>query len=320
MKPRIFIGSSSEGLYVAEYVKNYFSADYDCVVWNDNVFKYNKSFLETLLNSASLFDFGFLIFTKDDLEIIRDSIFDEARDNVIFEYGLFLGRLGVERAFILAEEGVKIPSDFLGITLAQVATTNGTDGKKVVMADQLDKELSRLKNLIDDYVRLGHLGLLPSTVIAISYYENFVKLVSDWINDNLGNIPCGDKSYSSAKLKIVIPSNLDADIKKRASLYYHKQGLADSAINSKGRNYPVHFADKIEGDEMVIYDMPTILNGIDKAIDMYFRTGHIGKSEDQQLAEEREMGNFERVLRLLIQQDAFCRECVEIIGEDTGIE
>ena len=315
MRPRIFIGSSTEGLYAAEYVKDYFSADYDCVVWNDNVFKYNKSFLETLLNSASLFDFGFLIFTKDDLAIVRDEAFEEARDNVIFEYGLFLGRLGVERAFILAEEGVKIPSDFLGITLAQIPTLETPDGKKSVLSNQMDEELSKLKKLIDDYVRLGHLGLLPSTVIAISYYENFVKLVSDWINDNIGAIPCGEEKYATARLRIVIPSDLDADIKKRASLYYRKQGLSDSAINSKGRNYPVHFADKVEGDEMVIYDMPTILNGIDKAIDMYFRTGHIGKSEEQQFAEEREMGNFERVLRLLIQQDAFCRDCVEIIEE-----
>lgn len=315
MRPRVFIGSSTEGLYAAEYVKDYFSADYDCVVWNDNVFKYNKSFLETLLNSASLFDFGFLIFTKDDLAIVRDQAFEEARDNVIFEYGLFLGRLGVERAFILAEEGVKIPSDFLGITLAQISTSEAPDGKKAVLSVQMDVELAKLKKLIDDYVRLGHLGLLPSTVIAISYYENFVKLVSDWINDNIGAIPCGEKEFATAKLKIVIPSDLDADIKKRASLYYRKQGLSDSAINSKGRNYPVHFADKVEGDEMVIYDMPTILNGIDKAIDMYFRTGHIGKSEEQQFAEEREMGNFERVLRLLIQQDAFCRDCVEIIEE-----
>ena len=114
MKPRIFIGSSSEGLYIAEYVKHYFSSDYDCVIWNDDVFKFNHSFLETLLNSASLFDFGFLIFTKDDLSLIRDSVFENARDNVIFEYGLFLGRLGLDRAFVIAEEGVKIPSDFLG--------------------------------------------------------------------------------------------------------------------------------------------------------------------------------------------------------------
>ena len=31
--------------------------------------------------------------------------------------------------------------------------------------------------------------------------------------------------------------------------------------------------------------------------------------------EDREMGNFVRVLTLLIQEDAFCRDCVEIIDE-----
>lgn len=68
-------------------------------------------------------------------------------------------------------------------------------------------------------------------------------------------------------------------------------------------------------DILEISDMPTILNGIDKAIDMYFRVGHIGKSNDQQLTEERELGSFIRVLQLLIDQDAFCRECVEIKQE-----
>ena len=59
--------------------------------------------------------------------------------------------------------------------------------------------------------------------------------------------------------------------------------------------------------------MPTILSGIDKAIDMYFRVGHIGKTTEQQLAEDNEMNNFKRVLQLLINEDSFCRECVEIL-------
>ncbi len=315
MKPRIFIGSSFEGLYAAEYIKHYLSTDYDCVVWNDGVFKYNRSFLETLLNSASLFDFGFLIFTKDDLTLSRDEAFEQARDNVLFEYGLFLGRLGLDRAFVVAEKGVKIPSDFLGYTLTQMNTLKDVDGKNIVDDTKFSVELSKLKAQIDDFVRLGHLGLLPSTVIAISYFDNFVQLVSDWLNENMGAIPCGDKTFKSARLRIVIPSNFDADLKKRAAIYYRKLGLSETSFPSKGRNYPVHISEITEGDEVVIYDMPSILNGIDKAIDMYFRVGHIGKKEDQQLAEEHEMSNFENVLRLLISQDAFCKSCVEIIHE-----
>ena len=286
MRPRVFIGSSSEGLYAAEYIKHFFSADYDCVIWNEDVFKFNKSFLETLLKSASLFDFGFLIFTKDDVALSRDIVFETARDNVIFEYGLFLGRLGVDRAFVVIEEGTKIPSDFMGYSLTQMKTEKGTDGKAKIVDAQFAHELGKLKLQIDDYVRLGHLGLLPSTVIAISYFENFVKLVADWLSDNVGVIPCGDKTYKSAKLKVVIPSNLDADIKKRAAMYYRRLGLSESSFQSRGRSYPVHMAEVVEGEQVVIYDMPSILNGIDKAIDMYFRVGHIGKTVDQQFAED----------------------------------
>ena len=34
-----------------------------------------------------------------------------------------------------------------------------------------------------------------------------------------------------------------------------------------------------------IYDMPTILNGIEKILELYFRVEHIGKTSGQQLAE-----------------------------------
>lgn len=58
--------------------------------------------------------------------------------------------------------------------------------------------------------------------------------------------------------------------------------------------------------------MPTILSGIDKAIDMYFRVGHIGKTQEQQLTEERELNNFTRVLSLLISQEAFAEKLLKL--------
>ena len=41
MKARIFIGSSIEGLPVAQRIKEYFEPEYDCYIWNDGIFKYN---------------------------------------------------------------------------------------------------------------------------------------------------------------------------------------------------------------------------------------------------------------------------------------
>lgn len=117
MKPRIFIGSSTEGLAVAQRIKTFFEPDYDCYIWNDGIFQFNEGFLETLLKSASLFDFGFMIFAADDISRIRNQEYNTARDNVLFEYGLFLGRVGIDRAYIIKEDTVKIPSDILGVTL-----------------------------------------------------------------------------------------------------------------------------------------------------------------------------------------------------------
>ena len=170
MKPRIFIGSSTEGLPVANRIKDYFEPDYECKIWNDGIFQYNDNFLDTLMKSASLFDFAFMVFSADDLTKARDSFFETPRDNVMFEYGLFLGRVGNQRAFVIKDKKVKILSDLLGITLADYETDDTG-----LATHSLEVTLEQLKKKIDDNVRLGQLGLLPSTVIAISYFENFIK-------------------------------------------------------------------------------------------------------------------------------------------------
>lgn len=315
MKPRIFIGSSTEGLPVANRIKDYFEPDYECKIWNDGIFQYNDNFLDTLMKSASLFDFAFMVFSADDLSKVRDSFFETPRDNVMFEYGLFLGRVGNQRAFVIKDKKVKILSDLLGITLADYETDDTG-----LATHSLEVTLEQLKKKIDDNVRLGQLGLLPSTVIAISYFENFIKLVADQIYPFPRDGVMDGKKYESAKLRIVIPKDLDADMKRRATVYYVKNGLSEKVINTSHRSYPIHVqANNENEDVLVIADMPTILNGIDKAIDMYFRVGHIGKSIEQELTEHREMSNFVHVLKLLVEGDAFCKECVEIVNEDNEI-
>lgn len=311
MKPRIFIGSSTEGLKVAERIKKYFSPDYECFIWNDGIFQCNESFLDTLVKSASLFDFGFMVFSADDESVVRDENFETPRDNILFEYGLFLGRVGLDRAFVIAENTVKIPTDMLGITQTRYKVEINEQGEKIV-TDSLENGLEKLKKQIDENLHLGHLGLLPSTVIAISYFEGFVKLAAEWIMST-SNLELESRIYKGGILYIKIPDTLDADIKKSAMLFYRKQGLHEAKMSTGHRHYPIHFVAKEDDDVLEIYDMPTILSGIDKAIDMYFRVGHIGKSNQQQLAEDNEMNNFRRALQLLINEDAFCRECVKII-------
>ena len=123
-------------------------------------------------------------------------------------------------------------------------------------------------------------------------------------------IQIGDKIYKSAKIRIVIPRTLDADMKRQATIYFRKIHFESYPITTVHRSYPIYVESTSEGnvkDKAIIADM---------AIDMYFRVGHIGKTQEQKLTEERELNNFTRVLSLLISQEAFCREIVEIVDDD----
>src|SRR4051794_16999646 len=128
MTTRIFIGSSTEGLKVAEYIKDKLNNDplnadpnnrvFECILWNDGeVFEKNTSYLDSLLKAACMFDFGILVATKDDKSVVRKKSFGTPRDNVIFEFGLFIGRIGPNRAFVIQEQDVKLPSDMAGISV-----------------------------------------------------------------------------------------------------------------------------------------------------------------------------------------------------------
>ena len=115
--PEIFIGSSSEGLEVARAIEHHLHDVADTTIWKDGVFRPGVSFLQTLLDSIDGFDFAVLALTPDDLVDSRDESFSSPRDNVIFELGLFMGRLGPRRTFFVSEEDtlLKLPSDLSGI-------------------------------------------------------------------------------------------------------------------------------------------------------------------------------------------------------------
>ncbi|MDR1584071.1 MAG: nucleotide-binding protein [Prevotellaceae bacterium] len=316
MKPRIFIGSSSEGLVVAKEVKTFFEKDYECYLWTDDIFRYNENFLETLMKEASLFDFGFMIFTKDDYTKSRQQVFDTPRDNVVFEFGLFLGRLGKDNAFIIQDEDVKLPSDLFGNTLVKFKCKKQnrilSKGKPALDKDSLLESLEKLKRQIEAKIHLGVLGMLPSTVLAIGYFNNFVQPICEYLSSSTSEIEINGIKHKQFKFKIVLPKDLDSDIKKRANTFYKEKSFELIDIPTSGRPYPLFVAVDSSNNTLMLSDMPTTLSGIDKAIEMYLRKGHIGKSNEQQLLEDRELRNFETVLKNLIESDAYCKSFVDI--------
>lgn len=120
-RPRVFIGSSSEGLIIANKIQELLTQNFSVVVWNQGtVFGLGDSTLEALESAVLEYQFGIFIFTPDDRLQTRGETISVARDNVLFELGLFIGRLGRHNAFVVhpGKRAIQLPSDLLGITTA----------------------------------------------------------------------------------------------------------------------------------------------------------------------------------------------------------
>lgn len=117
-KPSVFVGSSSEGLEVARAIRVNLSDDARVTLWNEGPFRPMHGYLESLVNALDQFDFAVLVATADDLTTQRQEATLTPRDNVLFELGLFLGRLGRERTFLVSSTNPspRLPSDLAGVT------------------------------------------------------------------------------------------------------------------------------------------------------------------------------------------------------------
>ena len=121
MRPTLFIGSSTESLDIAYAAQSNLEDVAEVLVWTQGIFELTKSYLESLLDALDDTEFGLFIFQADDVTKIRGTETRTARDNVVFELGLFIGRLGREHTYILIPKGIgdfRLPSDLLGISTA----------------------------------------------------------------------------------------------------------------------------------------------------------------------------------------------------------
>lgn len=117
---RVFIICSVEALDIARAIETQLEHDKVFVkIWTDGVFKASKYPIESLEEQLDESDFAIAIAQPDDtVKTARGKKKSTPRDNVIFELGLFVGRLGRLRSILLEPRGeeVHLPSDLSGLT------------------------------------------------------------------------------------------------------------------------------------------------------------------------------------------------------------
>lgn len=107
-----------EGLKIARVLQSELESATGCTVrrWDIRTFAPGSLTLEALLDEAKAVDFAILVATGEDTITSRGTQAPVARDNIIFEFGLFLGVLGRDRVYLLSVGEVKLPSDLSGLT------------------------------------------------------------------------------------------------------------------------------------------------------------------------------------------------------------
>jgi hypothetical protein len=131
--PSLFIGSSVEALDVAYALQEGLDYDAQPTVWSQGVFAPTRGTLSSLLAALPRFEFSIFIFSPDDITRLRGADHRVARDNVVFEFGLFVGKLGPDRCFYVVPRDVPdfhLPTDLLGTT-ALTYRADRTDGNLV---------------------------------------------------------------------------------------------------------------------------------------------------------------------------------------------
>ncbi|WP_299506991.1 TIR domain-containing protein [uncultured Roseobacter sp.] len=146
MLEKIFVGSSTETLSVAEQLKQQLSQSSEVTVWTDGVFKPGSYFLDSLVQAGDIYDFFVLLALDDDRVVTRGKQHFAPRDNLIFELGLFLGKVRKERVILVTDRGrpIKLPSDIAGIQVLRLDFAGKLEEEIATVAQEILSAVSTL--------------------------------------------------------------------------------------------------------------------------------------------------------------------------------
>jgi DNA-binding MarR family transcriptional regulator len=175
-RPRVFVGSSSEGLDIAKTIQLNLDHLAEVTLWSQGVFGLGEGTLESLVACQDQFDFAVLVLSPDDLVNSRGSTSHAPRDNIMFELGLFMGSLGRNRTFAVYDRtaNIKLPSDLAGVTVASFhphSTGNLTaalGASCTLIENAIHAQNRRSEKQQSDYVQLAYeLLLIPGYDISV---------------------------------------------------------------------------------------------------------------------------------------------------------
>jgi len=243
-KKRVFVGSSTEGRPLADKViLELENKGFSPLPWYD-FFKLERPPLQELEHLTLQVDGAVLVATSDDKVIIRERQWRQARDNVLFEYGLFAGTIGRGKCSLLVpdEANFRIPSDFLGVACFERYLVDNSQVAISTMVESLATAISKPPR--EDSVQSRGRRLL--TLLGWIRDESF-RLVQDWDNQH------GSEIVSDRIVAVSAFVREDIDILNLRQEY----DAVERVILDAAKQFPKNMADSRASD-MLFY---ALVNG-----------------------------------------------------------
>src|SRR5262245_5084717 len=317
--PNAFVISSTNGKEIAKAIAECLNADgaMRVHVWPTE-FKAGDYFMQSLQSATLRFDFGIAVITPDDVtRIVREgqeSQVIEPRDNVIFELGLFLSALGRDHVLEVAAtmDGKKpsVPTDLGSISRYQL-TIDTAKG----LPPQVKDECGKMRTHMLNTYKKPDLGLLPSTALAIGYFENFIKPVKESLGESnkvlVGPFGTQREERNVDRRKWDITVCIPRDLKKATRDAWASESgrlklkLGEIPLPKDSmlpRAYPFQVDARAGDGTLHIFDTPTTLKTVYETV---HRLMPKASDEDYQLAESRGVADFCHALQRLVDEGGF---------------
>ena len=191
---------------------SFFDDYFEATVWNQGVFGLSGTGIASLAKASVSYDFAALVLTADDVTRTRERTRTVVRDNVLFEAGLFVGAIGLERTFLVScrDDDLGLPSDLDGVTRATYRRR--ADG-------QLRSALAPVGLQIRDAMdKLGLRGIGPTPAVAAPRTDESNLSVVDeaaLLDQELTNLTTSAqaqgwtvKTHSDTAYRLVAPDGL----------------------------------------------------------------------------------------------------------------
>jgi hypothetical protein len=241
--PKVFIASSSPGLPVAralsESISRQLKRRVAPRVW-DKVFELSQTNIENLESEVEAADFAIAVLTADDKRVKAGEEIPRAipRDNVIFEIGLFMGRLGRKRCLLVQDDqfDLQLPSDLAGLATARFKYDAEGLGRALLPAGKAIAECIRASPIRTDKAGLSPEANLPVTRAFCRCIAGFWWSVRAWDRTSLGLVEIsgdaqlgtlhvsGNAYRANGQLVAHWDSDACAANAREACVYYHFTG------------------------------------------------------------------------------------------------